>query len=76
MTVDLLLMDILKYCFTNKIIYEYNTNGEMNECHYVVEDDKLKFIVTIVNEKDKNLKNMLNNGFDKLKNFFQEFSSK
>ncbi len=70
------IMEIAQFCFRNKITLKMNHQSEMNSAHYEVEENKIVFIISICNEKDEKLNEIINNGFNNLKNFIQEFSTK
>lgn len=76
MSIDKLLFEILNFCVKNKITYEYNTNGDMNSAHYEAKEGNIKFIITIVNVKDKFLYTIIDEGFNNLKKFIEQLSAK
>lgn len=70
------IMDIAQFCFNNKITLNINHQSEMNSAHYEVQENKVIFIISICNEKDENLYKIIDDGYNNLKNFVQEFSTK
>lgn len=63
--------EIIKFCFEKKIVFEMETQGEMNATSFRKVDNKNVFTITIANNKDKNLNKIISEGFNSLKKFFE-----
>lgn len=63
--------EIIKFCFEKKIVFEMETQGEMNATSFRKVDNKNVFTITIANNKDKNLNKIILEGFNSLKKFFE-----
>lgn len=59
--------EIMKYCFDKKIVFEMLMQGDMNSASVKNVDGKVVFEIIIVNERDKNLNNIVKKGFEDLK---------
>jgi hypothetical protein len=68
--------EIATYCFDKKIIFEIDTQSDINSTHYKMVDGKYIFTVFICNPKDKNLDKIIDDGFINLKNFINQLPGK
>lgn len=66
--------EIATFCFEKKINFEIDFDSEINSAHYEKEDEKYKFIISVCNPKDKNLKKTIDDGFENLKNLIEQVS--
>lgn len=69
-----IINEIVQFCFNNKIVFEMNLDKDSN--YTFVDKKDNKFILSISNDKDKNLNKMINEGFDNLKEFVNQFPTK
>ena len=70
------IMDIAQFCFKNRITLVIQNQAEINSAHYENDGKHTKFIISVCNEKDEKLENIINDGFKNLKNFIEKFSTK
>jgi len=71
-----IINDIAKYCLSNKIVFEINRDGEINHVFLDKNAEIKKMTISIINEKDKKLNEMLKSGYEELKQFVNEFATK
>jgi hypothetical protein len=71
-----LINSIAQFCFDNKITLEISLDGDNNHVFIDKEGEVKKMTINIVNEKDKRLNEMIENGYNELKQFVNEFPTK
>jgi hypothetical protein len=75
MNIDKSIMnEIVKFCFNNKIVFEMSLDKDSNYTFIDKKDNK--FILSISNDRDKNLNKIISEGFDNLKEFVNQLPAK
>jgi hypothetical protein len=64
------LNEILIFCSKNNMEFTYQKEGEENFIEFSIEPER-KITINIVNEKDKNLKKLINKKFEELNQLFK-----
>lgn len=61
---------VLKFCGQNQIEFCIKTKGDKNSVDIITDPIK-QFVITIVDDKDENLINLIENKFEELQEFFK-----